>query len=1544
MTQGYSTLLLTFNAPTALVQGRRLDTEVPEGVFACDRLFSAATLATLGAFPECKWLSNGRNVQVSLGSSPTIKLGDQVETLSDVLTINERVVDLPVKPTPTLAGAVFSNDPLVQPQAALLASPLSVQECGRLVVSGATSLGGAGRPMSTAWTVRNNGSASSASSGSAGSVLEEQLQALADSQTGLSLEFSQLQFFNAVQALKASMGSSFYTTPIQLEIVGTVKNWLDQTDTASIVVNVETSQEPMPIVSPTSPTATTILNSEQVSFSVETRYADTSSCDGATSSTPEQVVVTWEYRQGSGDWADLSTSGLTDLDRRPGGIRFAPFSFQTSTSHEFRVTARYETSSLTALAPQYVFALTVSPPAPPMVRIVGPSAVSDACAFSLDASGSFDPSVAGTTADLAFAWSCTTASANYDCSQLPNFAASATSTTSQLAVAGGQLQEGLYNFSVQVSRAGGGASELLWQVEVSAGALPPVAIAVPWGSGEAVSTQVGGQLTNPSATVQGGEGCSVPSTWAWKFILLEDGPDLIQAFLNTTSTAQTDLLTLTTADFRGDAMVPGKSYAYAVLQTSTEEEMISLQLARPENLNQALALGAKAVKSLPFVADGPPSGGLVQSSPQSGYAVTTSFSGTTSAWYDEDASSLTFAYYLLPLRQNITLTSDGNGGILVDGTFRPPDVEWLDTRSPIHWAALGGLFLTNVSDPSASQWEVQMALGSYVMAVVARDRLGAISAAFTPGPLVESPPGGLSPAAAVSSLDSALSSGDETVILGALNAVSSLSLASDDPTEVAQATAKKMEALSSASGVIGSSSESLGQFGDVASNILKSEGSGAGVASAEVADQAAGALGNALDAATEGVNPAAAKSLLGAATSVGDSFSSDTSTSSIAQGARSAQLRVLFSKLGSALLQQVPAGSTSTVSTVEGGKGTAIAVAKEDAAAAAASGLSSGAAQIPGGGLGARLRRLQGDSCSTIAAQSTDFVGSNPFTYLQSSIGQNAYVENSATVTTLEIKRCDSLVRHSNWDPPIALTLPLNAAPGTPPEGYSYEPVCVRLDETSTDLPKQEWTTDSMTWLLPTSYDATTVECFAATGGGSYAAIYVPVKLEATFTSTTGTTTRTYMTTETSTSIPAIPATDGGMVVGVTLAAVALIVVVSVIGWQCYVGNVKVQKPEMPQKIMKQVSENCQRMKDKMRKSKVGIEPSTEPKEAWESKPQASGRAQQDAADHFWDWANDLVKEGQGTPSGPPSKAFSVRSKSGSPPHLPPRFAVPKPSVEKQEYFQNFAQELRDIVSAGMPGMIADSPDSPADIVPPPPPKRSVPSAPPRPPPSPPPWVRESAALSTLPPPMVNAEKIEVRVDQAFSDWKNDFAVATLGSMGSLGSSLGSSLSLAKLAPGAPGTPGTEDPPPPPPQPREVKQLPVPPPRPGRRARAPQSPTRALPSPPGPSGPGPSPGTSPPSAPAASGTEPTLRSTAKAPPLPVAAMVGNLPMPPLPPREASHSSLPLSPPSFKEGSQLSMAVPKHQPLHPPLPKGAPIVELPGAMDSGQVESERTSTD
>ena len=92
-----------------------------------------------------------------------------------------------------------------------------------------------------------------------------------------------------------------------------------------------------------------------------------------------------------------------------------------------------------------------------------------------------------------------------------------------------------------------------------------------------------------------------------------------------------------------------------------------------------------------------------------------------------------------------------------------------------------------------------------------------------------------------------------------------------------------------------------------------------------------------------------------------------------------------------------------------------------------------------------------------------------------------------------------------------------------------------------------------------------------------------------------------------------------------------------------------------------------------------------------------------------------------------------------------------------QEYFQNFAQELRDIVAAGIPNMIADNQQGEDIVPPPPPPKHALQSGPPQPPRTPPPWVRESAVLSALPPPLEKAEKIDVRVDQAFSDWANDF-------------------------------------------------------------------------------------------------------------------------------------------------------------------------------------------
>ena len=300
---------------------------------------------------------------------------------------------------------------------------------------------------------------------------------------------------------------------------------------------------------------------------------------------------------------------------------------------------------------------------------------------------------------------------------------------------------------------------------------------------------------------------------------------------------------------------------------------------------------------------------------------------------------------------------------------------------------------------------------------------------------------------------------------------------------------------------------------------------------------------------------------------------------------------------------------------------------------------------------------------------------------------------------------------------------------------------------------------------------------------------------------------------------------DTGIVVGMSMAGVALFVVCGLIAWQCWQGNVEPIKVEMP-------SMSCQKLQEALtwKSKRVDIEPSgptgpgTEPTRAWDDKPgQPSAtedrHTRQDAEDHFWDWATDLAKkeqEGQQT-AVVRSSSLGGRPGPGTPPNIPPRFSLPKPVAEKEEYFQNFAQELRDIVGTGVPG-IADSPESRPSSPPPPPPKRPPVSTVLMPPPKPPPRSRESsvrpAALAALPPALTNAERIDVRVDQAFSDWANDFATA-------------SAVNAVSTVPSTP-----KDAPPPPPPRRVQNQLPLPPPRPPIDRRGSNSSKATPPTPP----------------------------------------------------------------------------------------------------------------
>lgn len=1045
---------------------------------------------------------------------------------------------------------------------------------------------------------------------------------------------------------------------------------------------------------------------------------------------------------------------------------------------------------------------------------------------------------------------------------------------------------------------------------------------------------MGGQLGDYSATVSGIEGCNPPESCGWRLALVESAPPsrivaILQTSLETNPNRATEL-TLRSSEFRGQDLVKGRTYEIALLQLGTPAEMDNFELQPAADLQQAELDGVKMAYSNEFIADAPPLAGTVAPNPLSGTAVTTQFTVTATGWVDEDLASLTYAFYTFPLTQNLSVAPDG--GLAVDGGFQPPEVEWRDSTSPIHWSKLGGTFQINVSDPE-SNWQVSMGAGSYFTAVVVRDVLGAISASFALGPLVEVPQGGLTVEQASAAIDSAVASavesGDAGAIMGMLDALVSVPIAANSSEELNAAKKaaqdQQLEALKTASTIVDTDAGSLQRFGGVLTEVLSS-GSESGTADVESAAKASEVLSSVLDAAVgaEGVDAAAGSALLGSIAAVGDSYAAATSEmDETSATVRAAELAVMTSKLGNAALATTPVGGSSTMSSVDAsGKGLEINVNKESVQEAQSNGVAADGVEIPPAAVGSFAgRRLQSSSCDTLAVQQTDSVLSNPYSYLNSSLGINRYVLPNATVKVLEIKACDTIVVEQDLNPPVDLTLPLPQLPLVPaPTGFTYEPVCARLGTSEQD---PDWSTDVTSWVLPTSYGATEIKCQATTAGGAYVGIYVPMPLAGTSTTATKTVSQTSTTTFTVFTTTNAPS-DAGLIVGTSLAAVAFVVVIGLCAWQLHAGNVKVNVPD--------TKATCQRMADSVKSSVKSARVAVavpfergEPKVAWEGRegaPQEPApssqevkQAKSDAEEHFWDWAKDVASaSGSGPGSGaattelPRGPSYGLGQSMGSAGPAIPRPLYPaKKAEEKEEYFQSFAQELRDIVGSAVPNMIEDSPSSansiPKTPPPPPPPKRSLdPAAPPRPPPNPPPWSREkkTLAVSLPPPPAVeNAERIDVRVDQAFSDWASDFALC-----------LPPSPSQAKTAP----------PPPPPPRrsPPQSNNLPLPPPK--KPSRPALEERRS-------------------SDPHEMNQVSSLRSAAMASD-PAPATLPKQPPPPPAMDRQTERQMPLLPPSLntRPGSQLAMPVPKHLPLQlPARPPGAVDDDNPDQRGSSQGE-------
>ncbi|CAE7030026.1 unnamed protein product, partial [Symbiodinium sp. CCMP2456] len=1047
---------------------------------------------------------------------------------------------------------------------------------------------------------------------------------------------------------------------------------------------------------------------------------------------------------------------------------------------------------------------------------------------------------------------------------------------------------------------------------------------------QAVSTQVGGQLGDYSATVSGIEGCNPPESCGWRLALVESAPPsrivaILETSLETNPNRATEL-TLRSSEFRGQDLVKGISdrrfktaggwgfltglqfwslWAGDFCQATAEMDNFALQPSA--TLQQAELDGVKMAYSNEFIADAPPLAGTVAPNPLSGTAVTTQFTATAPGWVDEDLASVTYAFYTFPLTQNLSVAPDG--GLTVDGGFEPPEVETRLAHGKGH--RFKGMAGQHESYP------LVMGAGSYFTAVVVRDVLGAISASFALGPLVEVPQGGLTVEQASAAIDnavaSAVESGDAGVIMGMLDALVSVPIAANSSEELSAAKKaaqdQQLEALKTASTIVNTDAGSLQRFGGVLTEVLSS-GSESGTADVESAAKASEVLSSVLDAAVgaDGVDAAAGNALLGSIAAVGDSYAAASSEmDETSATVRAAELAVMTSKLGNAALATTPVGGSSTMSSVDAsGKGLEINVNKESVQEAQTNGVAADGVEIPPAAVGNFAgRRLQSSSCDTLAVQQTDWVLSNPYSYLNSSLGINRYVLPNATVKVLEIKACDAIVIQQDLNPPVDLTLPLPQLPLVPPPtGFSYEPVCARLGTSEQD---PDWSMDVTSWVLPTSYGATELKCQATTAGGAYVGIYVPMPLAGTSTTATKTVSQTSTTTFTVFTTTNAPS-DAGLIVGTSLAAVAFVVVISLCAWQLHAGNVKVNVPD--------TKATCQRMADSVKSSVKSARVAVavpfergEPKVAWEGReaaPQEPApssqevkQAKEDAEEHFWDWAKD-VASASGSGSGPAAElprgpSYGLGQSMGSAGPAIPRPLYPaKKAEEKEEYFQSFAQELRDIVGSAVPNMIEDSPSSansiPKTPPPPPPPKRSLdPAAPPRPPPNPPPWSREkkTLAVSLPPPPAVeNAERIDVRVDQAFSDWASDFALC-----------LPPSPSQAKTAP----------PPPPPPRrsPPQSNNLPLPPPkkpsRPALEERRSSDPHEI-------------------------NQVSSLRSAAMASDPAPATLPKQPPPPPLADRQ-SERQMPLLPPSLntRPGSQLAMPVPKHLPLQLP-------ARPPGAVD------------
>ena len=236
-------------------------------------------------------------------------------------------------------------------------------------------------------------------------------------------------------------------------------------------------------------------------------------------------------------------------------------------------------------------------------------------------------------------------------------------------VAPGQLAQDTYTFNVTVVRPTDSLSFRIatWVVQVRQTPAVPITLSVPWYANQPVPVQTISQLAQSSARLMVGDACGMAPDVEWIWALVADAsPSTILLYLDTIVTNLTlpGEIAVSAGALPDEYLVPGDSYALALLETGSS----------PRDLAQAELLGLRFARSVPFVADGAPSGGYLACVPDLGTALETEFWLATSGWYDEDLVRLKYSFYRFPIPTGVSLAAAA-GSSLFEKLRRHVEIE-----------------------------------------------------------------------------------------------------------------------------------------------------------------------------------------------------------------------------------------------------------------------------------------------------------------------------------------------------------------------------------------------------------------------------------------------------------------------------------------------------------------------------------------------------------------------------------------------------------------------------------------------------------------------------------------------------------------------------------------------------------------------------------------------------------------------------------------------------------------------------------------------------